>query len=127
MSRWHCDWRPGWYEVVGRGRWRVGDGRHPGVAGEGVVDGGQDVGAVLGGGGDVAADGVPVAGGLLGAEPARYLLLGLGWPHIAFRLVGCGRDAQVGGEAEHVALPVAQAFEPVAAGLLLAAGDGGAP
>ncbi len=41
------------------------------------MDGGEDVGAVLGGGGDVAADGVPVAGDLLGAEPAGDLLLGL--------------------------------------------------
>jgi hypothetical protein len=64
---------------------RVGDGRHPGASGEGVVDGGQDVGAVLGDGGDVAADGVPVAGELLGAEPARYLLLGLSGPQIALR------------------------------------------
>ena len=47
------------------------------------MDGGQDVGAVLGGGGDVPAYGVPVAGDLLGAEPAGDLLLGLGWPQVA--------------------------------------------
>ena len=41
---------------------RVGDGRHPGISGEGVADGGEDADAVLGGGGDVAADGVPVRG-----------------------------------------------------------------
>jgi hypothetical protein len=52
------------------------------------VDGGQDVGAVLGDGGDVAADGVPVAGDLLGAEAAGYLLLGLSGSQIAFCLVG---------------------------------------
>jgi hypothetical protein len=96
-----------------------------GVAGEGVVDGGQDVGAVLGDGGDVAADGVPVAGGLLRAEPAGDLLLGLSWPQVAFRMIRSRRDPQAGGEAEHVGLPVAQAFEQVAAGLLLAAGDAG--
>jgi len=33
--------------------------------------------------------------------------------------------APIGGEAEHVVLPVAQAFEQVAAGRLLAAGDAG--
>jgi hypothetical protein len=101
---------------------RVWDWRHPGVAGEGIVDGGQDVGAVLGGGGDVAADGVPVAGDLFGAEPAGYFLLGLGGSQVAFGLVGGGRDAQVGGEPQHIVLPVAQAFQQVAAGPLLAAG-----
>jgi hypothetical protein len=40
----------------------------------------RTVGAVLGGGGDADADGVPVAGGLLGAEPTGDLLLGLGGP-----------------------------------------------
>lgn len=63
---------------------RFGDGWHPGAAGEGVVDGGQDVGAVLGDGGDVAADGLPVPGGLFGAEPPRYLLLGFRRPQVAF-------------------------------------------
>ncbi len=87
------------------------------------MDGGQDVGAVLGDGGDVSADGVPVAGDLLGAEPARDLLLGLRGPQVAFRLIGRRRYPQAGGEAEHVSLPVAQAFQQVAAGLLLAAGD----
>ena len=80
---------------------------------------------MLGGGGDVPADGVPVAGDLLGAEPARYLLLGLSGPQIALGLIRRRRDPQVGGEAEHVSLPVAQAFEQVAAGFLLAAGDAG--
>src|ERR1039457_5247498 len=102
---------------------RVGDGRHPGIPGEGAVDRGQDVGAVLGGGGDVAADGVPVAGDLLGAEPAGDLLLGLSGPQVAFRLIRSRRDPQVTGEAEHVVLSVAQAFEQVAAGFLLAAGN----
>jgi hypothetical protein len=80
---------------------------------------------VLGDGGDVPAGGVPVAGDLLGAEPARDLLLGLRGPQVAFRLTGRRRYPQVGGEAEHVSLPVAQAFQQVAAGLLLAAGNAG--
>src|SRR5262252_7547854 len=103
--------------------WRFGDGRHPGVPGEGVVDGGQDVGAVLGGGGDVAADGVPVAGDLFGAEPAGYLLLRLGGSDVPLGLVRSRGYAQVGGEPQHVVLPVAQAFQQVAAGPLLAAID----
>jgi hypothetical protein len=59
---------------------------------------------------------------LLGAEPAGYLLLGFRGAHVPFGLVGGRRDPQVGGEAEDVVVPVAQAFEQVAAGLLLAAG-----
>ena len=53
-----------------------GEGWHPGVPGEGAADGGDDVLAVLAGGVDVAADGVAVAGGGLGAEAAGDLLLG---------------------------------------------------
>jgi hypothetical protein len=101
----------------------VGDGWHPGDAEEGVAQGGQDVGVVLGGGGDVAADGVAVAGDLLGAESAGYFLLGLCGPQVAFCLVRRRGNAQVGGEPEDVGLPVAQAFEQVAAGPLLAACD----
>jgi hypothetical protein len=61
-------------------RWKAllcsrGEGRHPGVSGEGVADGGDDGLAVLAGGVEVAADGVAVAGGGLGAEPAGDLLL----------------------------------------------------
>jgi hypothetical protein len=50
----------------------LGNGRHPGVSGEGVAYRGEGVSAVLGGGGGVAADRVPVAGGLLraGSSPA---------------------------------------------------------
>src|SRR5258708_23885321 len=58
-------------------------------------------------------------------SPARDLLLGLSGPQVALRLVGRGWYPQVTGEAEHVVLPAAQAFEQVAAGLLLAAGDAG--
>jgi hypothetical protein len=87
------------------------------------MDGGQNMGAVFGGSGNVAADGVPVAGDLFGAEAPGDFLLGLRGPEISFGLVGCRRYPQVGGEAEHVGLPVAQAFEQVAAGPLLAPGD----
>jgi hypothetical protein len=49
-----------------------GDRRDPGISGEGVADGGEDGGAVLCGGGGVAADRVPVAGGL--SERSRPLI-----------------------------------------------------
>jgi hypothetical protein len=85
-----------------------GDGWHPGGAEEGVAQGGQDVGVVFGGGGDVAADGVAVPGGGLGAEAAGDLVLGFGGAQVAFGLVAGGRDAEVGGEAQDVVLAVAQ-------------------
>src|SRR6266496_2453553 len=43
-----------------------------------VANGGEDIGAVLGCGGGVAADAVAVGGGLLRAQPAGDFLLGLG-------------------------------------------------
>ena len=51
---------PEWPCVTGSGRGSGAgrDGRHPGVSGEGVADGGEDGGPVLGGGGGVSADGV---------------------------------------------------------------------
>ena len=49
----------------------LGDGRHPGVSGERVAQGGEDVDAVLGGGGNVASDGVAVPGCLLRARAGR--------------------------------------------------------
>ena len=67
-----------------------GDRGHPGVPGEGVADGGDDVRAVLARGVDVAADGVPVAGRGLGAEPSGDLLLGFRRPQVALGLVGGG-------------------------------------
>lgn len=39
----------------GRGSAAGRDGRHPGVSGEGVADGSEDGGPVLGGGGGVSA------------------------------------------------------------------------
>lgn len=80
---------------------------------------------MLGCGGGVAADRVPVPGGLLRAEPAGDFLLHFGWAQVAFGVVGCGRYAQVVHEAQHVAGAVAEAFEQVAAGVLLAAGAAG--
>ena len=59
------------------------DRRYPGVSREGVADGGEDGDPVLGGGGGVSADIVPVASGCLGAEPAGDLLLGFGGPQVA--------------------------------------------
>jgi hypothetical protein len=50
----------------------------PGVAGEGVVDAGQDVGAVFADGVDVAADVEAVLGDVLAGEPSGDLLLDLG-------------------------------------------------
>jgi hypothetical protein len=55
------------------------------------VDGGHDVGAVLAGGVEVAADRVAVAGGGLGAEPAGDLLLGLRGPQVALGLMWISR------------------------------------
>jgi hypothetical protein len=73
---------------------------------------------VIGDGGDVAADGVPVAGDLLGAEPTRYLLLGSWRAAGRVRPGWSRRDPQAGGEPRYVSLPVAKALEQVAAGLL---------
>src|SRR5487761_1535691 len=63
------------------------DWRYPGVAGEGVVDGGEDLASVLFRGGGVAADGVPVAGDGHRAEPAGDFLLGLRWAYVPFCLI----------------------------------------
>jgi hypothetical protein len=67
-------------ELVGCG-WLGGCGGWwlPGVAGEGVVDAGEDVGAVFADGVDVAADVEAVLGDVFAGEPSGDLLLGLGW------------------------------------------------
>jgi len=101
-----------------------GNWRHPGISGEGVAQSGEDAGAVLGGGGDVAADGVPVPGGVFGAEPAGDLLLGLGRADVPFSLVRGGGNTQVRGEPEHVILAVVQAFQQQPGGRLLRLGGG---
>src|SRR5260370_36200034 len=103
-----------------------GDGRYPGVSGEGVLDRGEPVDAVLAGGGCVAADGVAVAGGGFGSEPAADLLLGFRGAQVAFGLVAGGWDGGVGQEPQHVGLAVLEAFQQVQGGGLLdvlAAGD----
>src|SRR5580658_5524943 len=104
-----------------------GDGWHPGIPGERVVQGGEDADAVLSGGGNVAADGVPVPGGLLGAEPAGDLLLDLGRAHVSLSLVRGRGYAQVKGEPEHVVLAVAQAFQQQPGGQLSRLGAGDPP
>src|SRR6266542_4078098 len=96
-----------------------GDGRYPGVSGEGVADGGEDLVPVLGGGGCVAADGVPVAGGFFRAKPAADLLLGFRGTQVTFGLVGGGRDGGVGEEPQYVGFAVAQAFQQGQRGGLL--------
>src|SRR6266699_2955712 len=93
-----------------------GEGRHPGVSGEGVADGGDDRLAVLACGVDVSADGVAVAGGGLGAEAAGGLLLGLRWPQVALGLVRGRRDPQVAQEPQDVVLAPLKAFQQHAAG-----------
>jgi hypothetical protein len=55
----------------------AGIGGIQGFPGEGIADDGEDGDPVLGGGGGVSADCVPVAGCFLRAEPAGDLLLGL--------------------------------------------------
>src|SRR5262245_60676363 len=114
--------------ALGPGLDVVGDGGRPGVAGEGVAQGGEDVGAVFGGGGGVAADGVAVTGGGFGAQAAGDFLLGFGGAQVPFGLVGGGRDAGVKDEAQHVVFAVAQVFEqflPVLAVVEGGAGAGG--
>lgn len=64
---------------------------------------------MLAGGGQVAAKGQECAGAGLAAPAAGDLLLDLDHPDVAFGLVVVERDAEVGGEAQHV---VAVAGQP---------------
>src|SRR5512140_2848759 len=104
----------------------VRDRWYPGVSGEGLADDGEDLAAVLDGGGCVAADGVPVAGGLLRAEPAGSLLLGFGGAGVALCLVVRRGDRGVGEEPEHVVFAVFEAFQEAAGGRLFRAAAGAA-
>src|SRR6266545_981771 len=97
-------------------------GWHPWVAEDGGAECWHDVEAVFGGGGDVAADGHPVAGDLLRLESSGDLLDGLPRPQVAFRLVVGGRDACVVDESQHVVFAVAEYFQQAPAGVLLGLG-----
>lgn len=74
----------------------------PGVAGDRVENGGHGIEAVFCGGGDIAADGQPVSGGLFGLETSADLLLDLQGPQVALALVVRGRDRRVEHEPEHI-------------------------
>jgi hypothetical protein len=110
----------------GRGSGAGGDGWYPGVAGEGVADGGEDVVSVLGCGRCVPADGVPVPGGFLRAEPAADFLLGFRWSCVPFSLVARGGNRGVGQEPQDVGFAVPEAFRQEAGRGLLLAGAGDA-
>ena len=69
------------------------------------------VAAVFCGGGEVTADSITVLGALLTGQPPGDLLLDLGRSQIAFGLVGGGWHPQVMGEAQDVAVAVAENFE----------------
>ena len=69
---------------------------------------------VLGGGGEVTADGEPVAGDVLRLQSAGDLLLGLVRSQVTLAEIVCRRDLGVGAETQDVVFPVAQAFEQVA-------------
>ena len=88
----------------------MGAGGIPGDAGEGCADGVEGVLSVFAGGGDVAADGVAVAGCFVRAEAAADLLPGLCGAQLAFGLVGGGRDGGDGEEPQYVGLAVPEAF-----------------
>src|SRR5262249_2685879 len=105
----------------------VGDGWRPGAAGEGAAQGGEHLCPVFAGGGEVAADGVAVAGGVFGAQAAGDFLLGFGGAQVAFGLVGGGRDAGVEDEAQHVGFAGTQVFQqPLPVVTLVEAGGAGA-
>lgn len=71
------------------------------------------VDAVFAGGGHEAPDASLCRGAGLGTEGAGDLHLGLGRAQVALCLIVCERDGEVVGEAQHLGLPVAQAFQEV--------------
>src|SRR5579872_3343110 len=83
---------------------------HSGVSDKDAADGCDDVFAVLGGGGYVATDGVPVAGDFLERRRPEISCRVSAAP-VAFGLADRGRDAQVVQEAEDVVLSAVQAFQ----------------
>jgi hypothetical protein len=95
-----------------------GEWGFPGVAGEGLVERGDDIGAVLAGGVDVAADVEPVLGDVYAGQPAGNLLLCLGGPEVALADVVGGPDPGVGAEAGNVVFAVAAEFQQVSSGVL---------
>ena len=95
------------------------DGWHPGAADDRAAERGHGIDAVLGGGGEVTADGEPVAGDVLRLQSAGDLLLGLVRSQVTLGEIVCRRDLGVGAETQDVVFPVAQAFEQVAGGQLL--------
>ena len=80
---------------------------------------------MFGGGGCVPADGVPMPGGCLRAEPAADLLLSFRWSCVPFSLIVRGGYRGVGQEPQDVGLAVPEAFQQEPAGglLLVRAGD----
>jgi hypothetical protein len=81
------------------------------VAKDRVTQGVDHVAAVPGGGGEVSADAVAIAGALFTGEASGDLLLNLAGAQIAFGLVRGGWHPQVLCEAQHVGLAVAQDFQ----------------
>lgn len=72
----------------------------PGVAGDGVAEGGEDVVAVFADGGDVTADAEPVGGAVGGAVAAGDLHLGFRGAEVSFGSVVGERDLCVVDEPE---------------------------
>src|SRR5437879_7725148 len=80
----------------------------PGVALGEHDEGVEEVPAMLGGGGEVTADGAELFGSGEGAEAARHLLPELDHADVTFRAVVVGGYSPVLGEAEVVVLAVEQ-------------------
>src|SRR3977135_219999 len=78
----------------------------PGVSGDGLAQGGDDVGAVFAGGVDVSANVESVLGDVFAGQPAGDFLLGLGGPQVALADVVRGPDPGVEAEPENVVFVV---------------------